>query len=121
MCYAQNVLTKSQRVGIITLLKKTNQEPELLKNWRPITLLNFDYKIISKVLSKRLNKVISTLINIDQTCAIQGRSIQNNIHLMRNITDYCNKKQLGYMLINLDQSKAFDRVSHDYLFKILKA
>jgi len=67
MYYAQNELTKSQRVGIITLLKKTNQEPELLKNWRQITLLNFDYNIISKVLTKRLNKVISTLINIDQT------------------------------------------------------
>jgi len=76
---------------------------------------------MSKVLTKRLNKVISTLINIDQTCAIPGRSIQDNIHLIRNIIDYCNKKQLGCILLNLDQSKAFDRVSHDYLFKILKA
>ena len=120
-CYTDKLLTPSQRLGIITLICENKQQPELLKNWRPITLLNFDYKIISKILTRRLNKVISTIINIDQTCAIPGRSIHDNIHLIRNIVDYCNNKQLGCMLINLDQSKAFDRVSHEYLFQILKA
>jgi len=66
-CYTDNILTPSQRLGIITLLCKNKQQPELLNNWRPITLLNFDYKIISKILTRRLNKIIYTIINIDQT------------------------------------------------------
>jgi hypothetical protein len=69
----------------------------------------------------RLGKVIDKIVNIDQTCSVKGRSIPDTIHLLRNIIDYCNKRNFGCMLINLDQSKAFDRVSHEFLFSILHA
>jgi exonuclease III len=119
--FSENRLGPSQRLGIITLLCKSKDHPELLNNWRPISLLNVDYKIISKVLSLRLGKVLPYIIDVDQTCAVKGRSIQDNVHLLRNVIDYCNGKNTNCMLINLDQSKAFDRVSHQFLFKTLHA
>ena len=120
-CFVDGMLSTSQRHGLITLICKNPDKSEFLSNWRPISLLNVDYKIISKVLSKRLSNVIKNIVNIDQTCAVPGRSILDNVHLLRNIIDYVEQKDLPCALISLDQSKAFDRVSHQFLFKALKA
>ena len=69
----------------------------------------------------RLRTVIDTIVNTDQTCGVVGRSILDNLHLMRNVIDYVNSKNLNAAIISLDQSKAFDRVSHNYLFSVLQA
>ena len=53
----------SQRTGLITLLPKKNEPRQYLKNWRPITLLNCDYKIAAKSIATRLKKVLPHLIN----------------------------------------------------------
>ena len=55
----------------------------------------------------------------DQTCSVPGRTIQDNVHLIRNLIEYVNDKNMPAAIISLDQSKAFDRVSHEYLFKVL--
>ena len=120
-CYSEGILPPSQRQGLITLICKDPDNAETLKNWRPISLLNVDYKIISKVLTLRLRKVIGDIVHPDQTCSIPGRSIQDNIHLIRNLIEYANSKQISAAIISLDQAKAFDRVSHSYLFDVLHA
>ena len=58
---------------------------------------------------------------MDQTCGIVGRLITDNLHLMRNVIDYVNSKNIKAALLSLHQSKAFDRVSHVNLFSVLKA
>jgi exonuclease III len=113
-------LSPSQRHGLITLACKDRDNAEFLKNWRPISLLNVDYKIISKVLSIRLGSVLANIIHFDQTCAVPGRSILDNCHLIRNIVDFSTQKQIDLALLTLDQSKAFDRVSFDFLFQALR-
>jgi len=113
-------LSTSQRYGVITLACKDPSKADLLTNWRPISLLNVDYKILSKVLSKRLASVLSECIHVDQTCSVPGRSIADNLHLVRNIVDYCNAKNIPAAVVSFDQEKAFDRVSHDYLIQILQ-
>ena len=118
-CFEKGKLSPSQRLGLITLLCKNPEEPEFLRNWRPISLLNVDYKIISKALTNRLSQVIGKIVNLDQTCAVPGRSIHDNVHLLRNIIDYVNEKDFDCALLTLDQAKAFDRVSHDFLFQLL--
>jgi exonuclease III len=115
------LLSNSQRYGVITLACKNPPKADLLANWRPISLLNVDYKILSKVLSKRLAAVLPECIHVDQTCSIPGRSITDNLHLVRNIADYCNAKNIPAAVVSFDQEKAFDRVSHDYLIQILQA
>ncbi len=119
--FYSGVLTESQRYGIISLLFKNVGLPEFLTNWRPISLLNVDYKIISKCMCLRLRKVIGKLVSIDQTCSVPGRSILDNGHLLRCIVDYVDQKDMPLAIINLDQTKAFDRVSHDFMFNALKA
>ena len=121
ICLRNGCLSISQRMGLITLICKDPARSTDLTNWRPISLLNCDYKIVSKVLCMRLRNVISSVISIDQTCSVVGRSILDNLHLIRNIVDYVNDKNLNTAILCLDQSKAFDRVSHRYLFTVLKA
>ena len=117
--FSNGLLSDSQRTGLITLICKDTDHRSDLSYWRPISLLNYDYKIISKVIFLRLRNVMDSIVNIDQTCSIFGRSILDNLHLMRNVIDYVNSKNIKAAILSLDQSKAFDRVSHDYLFSVL--
>ena len=71
------------------------------------------------MLTLRLRKIIGEIIHPDQTCSIPGRTIQDNVHLIRNLVEYTNDKNMPAAIISLDQSKAFDRVSHEYLFNVL--
>ena len=99
------------------MYKKGDRED--LTNWRPITLLNTDYKIIAKTLANRLKKVLAYCINIDQTCSVPGRSIVDNCALIRDSIYYCQASNTEAEVISLDQSKAFDRVDREYLFRVL--
>ena len=65
-------------------------DPKDLKNWRPISLLNVDYKICSKTLANRLSIVLPSIIHEDQTCSVPGRTIFENLSLLRDILDYVN-------------------------------
>lgn len=114
-------LSQSQRLSYITLLCKDSTQSHNLKFWRPISLLNVDYKIISRVLANRLQKVLHIIIHPDQTCSIPGRSILDNVHLLRSISNYVDQKNLPVAFLSLDQEKAFDRVSHEFMFKALKS
>ena len=65
-CFETNSLCPSMRRGIITLIPKKDKNILLLKNWRPISLLNNDYKILAKIISFRLKHVLDPLIHEDQ-------------------------------------------------------
>lgn len=58
--YVNKSLTELQTQSIITMLPKANKDTSLIDNWRPISLLNTDYKIISKVIANRIKKSITT-------------------------------------------------------------
>ena len=83
--YQKGKLAITQRRGIISLIPKKDKALNELKNWRPITLLNCDYKIASKVITSRLKTVLSDLIEYDQTGFLKGRSIAENICLINNV------------------------------------
>ena len=119
--FDQGCLSESQKISYITLLCKNANEPELCKNYRPISLLNVDYKILAKALCNRLRFCLSDIIHPDQTCSIPGRSIFDNCHLTRDILNFINNNNNDYgILLSTDQEKAFDRVDHSYLLYILK-
>ena len=82
-------LSISMRESVTRLLFKKGDR-KLLKNWRPISLLNVDYKICSKALANRLAKVLSSIINEDQTCSVPGRTIFHNLALFRDVLDHVN-------------------------------
>ena len=75
----------AQRQGILSIIPKKGKDCELLKNWRPLSLLNFDYKLLTKCLSIRLKKVLPNIIHRDQTGFLKGRCIGENINKVLNI------------------------------------
>ena len=83
--YGSGKLSISQRRGIITLIPKPNKDTTVLDNLRPISLLNTDYKILTKVIAKRLEKVLPKIINPDQTGYIKNRYIGENVRLISDI------------------------------------
>ena len=64
-----------------------------MKNWRPVSLFNYDYKIISKSIASRLGTVMETLVHENQTLAVKGRSIFDNVHLYRDVIDCVDNKK----------------------------
>ena len=104
--------------GIVKLLRKNKHGGDGISNFRPLTMLNTDLKILAKILANRLQTVLPSLICPEQTCAVKGRTIQDSLHLVRTIVE---KVDGNAALINLDQSKAFDRVDHAFLEAVLSS
>jgi exonuclease III len=82
VAFESGQLSTSQRRGLIIVLYKKDDRLET-KNWRPISLLNVDYKIARRAISGRLLQVMSTIVGTDQTCSEPGRSISENLFLVR--------------------------------------
>jgi hypothetical protein len=96
-------------------------DPLEMKNWRPITLLNVDYKIATRCISGRLLKVISSVVSDDQTCGIPGRFIGCNVASIRDIVHYAAVGDIPMGLLSLDQEKAFDRVDWSFMHRTLSS
>ena len=112
-------LCESMKSSVTRLVYKRDDRKDL-KNWRPISLLNVDYKICSKAFSLRLARVLSSIISPDQTCSVPGRSIASNLALLRDTLDYIDRTGETGILVSLDQEKAFDRVSRSFLMTLLE-
>lgn len=113
------LLPKSMKKIVITPIPKPGDR-KTLKNWRPIALINCDYKIITRIFSKRIAAVISSLLSSDQSYCVPGRTIYNNLHLIRNVIRYANKNNSNLAILAVDQSGAFNKISHKYLEHLLK-
>ena len=68
-------LSTTQRRGVISMIPKQGKDLDKLKNWRPITLLNQDYKILAKVLANRCKKLMPSIIGTDQSGFVENRYI----------------------------------------------
>ncbi len=87
-----------------------------MSNYRPITLLNSEYKLFTKVLSIKLVCSAPELINRYQAGFIPGRQITNQTKLIRMIIDHADITQTNGLIVVLDQEKAYDKIQHDYLW-----
>lgn len=103
----------------IILLPKKDKDPLLCSSYRPISLLNVDFKILAKLLAVRLQTVIPALINSDQTGFIPGRQSFSNTRRLFNIL-FSSTTNSPEIVLSLDAEKAFDRVEWKYLFYILE-
>ena len=118
--FMKGILDENITEGIITLLYKKNC-PSHIKNWRPISLLNIDYKILSKLMANRLKPIMKKLIKKHQSCGVKGRSIHDNIETVIKLMEYVNEYAWrdGCYLLCVDLEKAFDRIEHQYMYSTL--
>uniref|UniRef100_A0A803TEV0 Reverse transcriptase domain-containing protein n=1 Tax=Anolis carolinensis TaxID=28377 RepID=A0A803TEV0_ANOCA len=105
----------------ISLIHKENTEPTEIKNYRPISLLNHDYKIFTTIMAERLKNFMRKWISEEQVGFLPNRQIKDNIRILIDTIEYYekhNEKQMALLFI--DAEKAFDKVNWDYLKLLLK-
>ena len=110
----------TQRLGIISCLPKGDKPRQFLKNWRPITLLNVLYKIISGCLSHRIKQTLNPIISDTQTGFLKGRYIGENTRFIYDIMAYTETNNIPGLLVLIDFEKAFDSMSWSFIYKVLK-
>ena len=114
-CFERGCMTDEQRRGVITLIPKKGKDINFLKNWRPISLLNSDYKIASKAIANRFKKVLNSIISPDQTCFLSNRYIGENVRLILDIIDYADEQNMPDLLLFLDFEKAYDKLEWSFV------
>ncbi len=108
----------SWRKTVMILLYKKG-EASRLANWRPLSLINTDAKLFTKLLTHRLRPCMTTLTGEYQTGFTAGRHIADNGLSLLSLQNYCKDRSKGHVGIMLDQEKAYDRVHPAYLKAVL--
>ncbi|CAM2099897.1 unnamed protein product [Caretta caretta] len=120
LAFAECSGRSSLRRAVLALLPKKGDLRDL-RNWRPISLLSTDYKIVTKAISLWLGSVLADVIHPDQTYTVPDCSIFDNLFLVWDHLELGCRDGLSFALLSLDQEKAFDRVDHGYLLNTLQA
>ena len=113
-CFNTGQLTESFRGAKIRLIPKKGDTSKI-KNWRPISLLNCFYKILSRVLTNRLRVYIDKLTPVCQKGYSETRQCQEVLISVSDCVSKCNYRKIRGALLSLDISKAFDTLSHTFL------
>ena len=111
-CLRSSRILKSLNTTNIALIPKVSKA-ESLAQFRPISLCNLVYKMISKVLVNRMKSILSVIISDYQSAFVPGRLITDNILVAFEAMHYLNTKRQGktaHMAAKLDMSKALNRV-----------
>jgi len=118
--YTKNTVTAQQKHGLIVCLPK-HEGAQKPTDYCPITLLNVDYKILTKILANRLRPLIAEHIQKNQFCGLPGNTISDALATVRDTTAMAEIKKTPMFLVSLDFQEAFDRISHTYLATILRS
>ena len=119
-CFKLSCIFPSGRRGLISLIPKKSRDLRYITNWRPIILLCADYKLLSKIISNRINNELNIIINEDQSGFLKGRNIANNIRKVSDTLEFCNQRQINALLISIDFEKAFNTVEYSSLWKAVE-
>ena len=113
-------LPNSWNEGVVTLIYKDKGDAEEIKNYRPITFLNVDYKIMTRILDFKIKPVLPYLIHVDQACGIKGRNITDQLITLQETIETFEQKNKNLIITSLDMEKAYDLINHDYLYNALQ-
>ncbi|KAH9371029.1 hypothetical protein HPB48_007791 [Haemaphysalis longicornis] len=106
--------------GKVILLAKEGGEPSNPKGYRPISLLNADYKLVAAIIAKRVSCVLPDVVSLAQTCCVPGRTVFSSLSLTRDLFTFASRCGIAGCFVSVDQAKAFDRVEHRYLLAVLR-
>ena len=99
--FEKGELSSSQKQTVITLIENKDQDRCDVKNWRPISLLNVDAKIASKVIAEKMERLLRGIIHHNQSGYIPGRNIGENIRSILDIMSFTRAKDLTGLLLLL--------------------
>ena len=117
---SEGSLSISQRQAVIKLLERKDRDKRYIKNWRPISFLNIDTKIISKAFAAKLKPILSSSISSNQTGCMEKRCISQCGKLISDIMEISGKENILGYLVTMDLEKAFDSLDHSFLLRALK-
>ena len=112
--------SSSQKQAVITLIKRKDQDKWILKNWRPISLINVDIKIASKALALRVRNVMHELVHSNQTAYVKNCYISELIRIVDDISEYTECNQVPGILFSADFEKAFNSIDHTFILVVLE-
>ena len=119
--YISGVLSIDQRRGVLSLNPKKDKDIRYLKHWRPLTLLNTDYKILAKAMGSRMRTVLPEIINPDQVAYLKERFIGQNIRVVDDVLFFAHENDSDGIILCSDWEKAFDSIEWSFIYETLQA
>ena len=117
---AAGLLQPSLRKGVVRLLPKVAGTPTA-SQLRPITLLVVDYKLLTKMLVSRLLPLLPRVLSATQLCSVKGRSIFSGAASIMSAIEHLHRNGMPRFLLSLDFFHAYDRVSLEWVDRVLEA
>ena len=118
--YQTKIMAISQRQACVTLIQKPGKDHRYLKSWRPISLINVDAKVISKILALRLQSILPDIISQNQFAFVKGRNIDEAIRVISDILEYTSKESIPGIIFGADYERAFDSLDFYFIFSVMK-
>ncbi|XP_071700547.1 uncharacterized protein [Rutidosis leptorrhynchoides] len=112
-------ISKGCNASFITLVPK-KQDPSLLNDYRSISLIGSYYKIIAKLLSNRIRKVIPTLVGFEQSAFIKGRNIIDGALIANESISFLKHNRIKSLIFKVDFEKEFDCLNWDILMEVME-
>ena len=119
--FEKGEMSNTQKKAIITLIEKRGKDRCFIENWRPISLLNVDAKIMSKVIAARIKDVLPNIIHNNQTGYVKDRYIGETVRSLLDIMEFTDIENIPGLLIFIDFQKAFDSLEWDFLLTVQSA
>ena len=119
---AEGKLPHSFYEARITLFPKPGKDPTKMDNFRPISLMNMNAKILNKILANRVKQHIKKIIYHDQVGFIPGLQGWFNIHKSINVIEKINMRRgKNHMVLSIDAEKSFEKIQHPFVIKTLQS
>lgn len=108
------------RREVITLIPKKEKDFRIIENWRPITMLTCDYKILAKSIALRMQPILPQIISEDQTGFIKNCNIATNLRKTVEVVQYAKNSETPVLIMTIDYRKCFDLLEHKAIWGSLR-